>query len=59
MSLIANIIWIIFGGLATAAAWCLAGCVLCITVIGIPLGLQAFKMARLTLAPFGVEVIAR
>ncbi|WP_417046219.1 YccF domain-containing protein [Enorma massiliensis] len=56
MSLIANIIWIIFGGLATALAWCLAGCILCITIIGIPLGLQAFKMARLTLAPFGVDI---
>ncbi|WP_303214885.1 YccF domain-containing protein [uncultured Enorma sp.] len=59
MSLIANIIWIIFGGLATALAWCLAGCILCITIIGIPLGLQAFKMAQLSLLPFGAEVIAR
>lgn len=59
MSLIANIIWIIFGGLATALARCLAGCILCITIIGIPLGLQAFKMAQLSLLPFGAEVIAR
>ncbi|MBE6469072.1 MAG: YccF domain-containing protein [Coriobacteriaceae bacterium] len=56
MPLIANVVWIIFGGLVTAFAWWVAGCVLCVTVVGIPLGLQAFKMARLTLAPFGVDV---
>lgn len=57
MSLIANIVWIVCGGLATACAWCVAGLVFCITIVGIPLGLQAFKMARLTLAPFGMEVV--
>ena len=53
MSTIANIIWIIFGGLVTAIGWCVAGLVFCITIIGIPLGRQCFKMASLTLAPFG------
>ena len=56
MSFLANIVWIIFGGLSTALCWCVAGLILCITVIGIPLGLQAFKMARLTLAPFGMDI---
>lgn len=56
MRTVGNIIWIIFGGLITALAWVLIGAVLCITIIGIPLGLQAFKMAKLTLAPFGLEV---
>lgn len=55
MSIIANIIWIIFGGLVTAIGWCLAGIVFSITIIGIPLGRQCFKMASLTLAPFGED----
>lgn len=56
MKLIANIIWIIFGGLITALLWLLAGLLLCITIIGIPLGKQCFKFAKLSLAPFGKKV---
>lgn len=56
MSTIANIIWIILGGLITAIWWCLAGIIFCITIIGIPLGRQCFKMASLTLAPFGKTI---
>lgn len=56
MSTIANIIWIIFGGLFTAIWWCLAGIIFYITIVGIPLGRQCFKMASLTLAPFGKTV---
>ncbi|MBW3088957.1 YccF domain-containing protein [Bifidobacterium sp. 82T24] len=57
MRLIGNIIWLVLGGLFLAIGWALIGLVLCITVIGIPLGLQAFKMAQLTLTPFGKEII--
>ena len=57
MSTIANIIWIIFGGLVTAIGWCLAGIVFSVTIIGIPLGRQCFKMASLTLAPFGKTIV--
>lgn len=57
MSTIANIIWIIFGGLFTAIWWCLAGLLFYITIIGIPLGRQCFKMASLTLAPFGKTIV--
>lgn len=56
MRLIGNILWIILGGLALSVAWALIGLVLCVTVIGIPLGVQAFKMAWLTLTPFGRTV---
>ena len=56
MKTIGNIIWIIFGGLGGALAFLLAGLVWCITIIGIPFGLQAFKMAGLVLAPFGKTV---
>ncbi len=56
MSTIANIIWIIFGGLVTAIGWCVLGVIFCITIVGIPLGRQCFKMASLTLAPFGKSI---
>lgn len=50
---IANIIWLIFGGLELAIGFFFAGIVFCITIIGIPFGKQCFKMARLALTPFG------
>lgn len=56
MSLLGNIIWIIFGGLLSALFWCLSGIIWCITIIGIPYGRQCFKFASLSLAPFGKEV---
>ena len=56
MSTIANIIWIIFGGLFTAIWWCLAGLLFYITIIGIPFGIQSFKMAKLALWPFGAQI---
>lgn len=57
MSCLGNIIWIIFGGLFGAIGWCFTGLIWCITIIGIPVGMQCFKMARLQLAPFGKEVV--
>lgn len=56
MRLIGNILWLVLGGLAIAFAWMVIGLILCVTIIGIPLGLQAFKMAGLTLTPFGKTV---
>ena len=49
-----NILWFIFGGF-TALIWVLGGALLCITIVGIPFGLQAFKIARMALFPFGIE----
>ena len=56
MKFIANIIWIIFGGLISALLWVLAGLLLCITIVGIPFGVQCFKCAKLAFAPFGKKV---
>ena len=56
MRIIANIIWIIFGGIWLALLWLLLGVLLCITIVGIPFGLQCFKMAWLSLAPYGKKV---
>lgn len=55
-SLLLNILWLVFGGLAIAVEACLIGCVFCVTVIGIPFGLQSFKLAKLALMPFGASV---
>lgn len=57
MKVLGNIIWLIFGGLFTALGWFVVGVIFCITIVGIPLGRQAFKMAKLTLAPFGKEIV--
>lgn len=55
--IIANILWVILGGFWTALAWGILGCLLCVTVVGIPFGLQCFKAARLTFFPFGKKVV--
>jgi len=56
MSLIGNLLWIIFGGLLSSLGYLFGGVILCCTVIGIPFGLQCFRMSGAVLAPFGKEV---
>lgn len=51
-----NILWIIFGGFVSAVFYFFVGVFSCITIIGIPSGLQAFKMAKLSFAPFGATI---
>ncbi len=57
MSLLGNIIWFIFGGFIEALTWWFFGILSYISIIGIPIGKQCFKMAKLQLAPFGKEVV--
>lgn len=57
MRVLGNILWIILGGLAIAIGWALVGLILCISIIGIPLGIQAFKMDKLAPRPFGAEIV--
>lgn len=57
MRVIGNIIWMLFGGIFTALYWFGVGRLFCLTIIGIPFGLQAFKMAKLSLLPFGARVL--
>jgi uncharacterized membrane protein YccF (DUF307 family) len=57
MSLIGNIIWLIFGGLIAGLGYIIGGILLCLTIIGIPFGLQAMQLGVATLAPFGKEVV--
>ncbi len=56
MKLIGNVLWFLFTGLVSALGWIGIGLGWCITIIGIPFGLQAFKMAGLSLWPFGKTV---
>ena len=56
MTLPLNIVWIIFGGLWAWLMHMLFGALLFITVVGIPFAQQHFKMAALSLAPFGKDV---
>ena len=57
MSILGNILLFICGGLLSGLSWVLAGLICCITIIGIPFGKQFFKIAKLSLMPFGAEVI--
>lgn len=50
------VLWIIIGGFSIWISHIILGCVFYITIIGIPFGKQHFKMARLSLSPFGKEV---
>ncbi len=56
MNFIGNIIWLVFGGLLATLGYMVGGFVLCITIVGMPWGLQCFKIAGLVLWPFGRKV---
>lgn len=58
MKTIGNILWFVLSGLWLAIGYVLAGLVCCITIIGIPFGLQAFKLAGFSMWPFGRDVIS-
>jgi uncharacterized membrane protein YccF (DUF307 family) len=57
LSFLANVIWFFLGGMWLALAHVIAGVLLMLTIIGIPLGVASFKMAGLALAPFGRTVV--
>ena len=56
MGCIGNLLWFIFGGFWSGLSWCLVGLLWCMTIIGVPVGKQCFKMAHLSFMPFGAEV---
>ena len=56
VSFLVNIIWTIFFGIPMAIGNVITGCIWCITIIGIPFVKQFFKIAKLSLAPFGSKV---
>lgn len=56
MNTIGNLVFFVFGGFVIFAGYVLGGIILCVTIIGIPFGIQCFKLAGGVLAPFGREV---
>jgi uncharacterized membrane protein YccF (DUF307 family) len=57
LSAIGNVLWFILAGWWLALTHLITGCLLCLTIIGIPLGIADFKMAGAALAPFGKEIV--
>lgn len=56
MSLVLNLLWFILGGFIVCLLYLLGGVLLCLTIIGIPFGIQCFKLSLLGAAPFGREI---
>jgi len=52
-----NVIWLLFGGIWIALSHALFGVLLCITIIGIPFGMQHFKLTAIALSPFGRDIV--
>jgi len=59
MSLLLNVLWLIFGGVWMAAAWLVAAVVMAITIVGLPWAWAALNIALYTLLPFGHTVVSR
>jgi len=57
MSLFGNIIWLIFGGFLAGLGYIIGGLVMCLTIVGIPFGIQNIKLGMATFAPFGKEIV--
>lgn len=56
MSCLGNVLWFVLGGLLMGLSWAAVGLLWCVTIVGIPVGLQCFKFASLAFCPFGKEV---
>lgn len=58
MSIIGNLLWIVLGGgIFLFIEYAIGGIALCLTIVGIPFGIQCFKLAVLSLVPFGSRVV--
>lgn len=57
MSFLGNLIWFLFGGIFVALEYAISSLILCLTIIGIPFGVQTFKLAKLALFPFGKKTV--
>ncbi len=59
MSTLGNILWLIFGGLLTGVGYIIGGLGLCLTIVGIPFGVESIKLGFATFTPFGKNVVER
>jgi uncharacterized membrane protein YccF (DUF307 family) len=59
LSLLLNLLWLVFGGVWMAAGWVIAAIIMAITIVGIPWARAAFNIAAYTLLPFGQKAVSR
>ena len=59
LKLVGNILWVVLSGFWLCLGYLIAGLFQCVTLIGIPFGIQSFKLAGYALWPFGSVVVAR
>jgi uncharacterized membrane protein YccF (DUF307 family) len=59
LSLLLNILWIVFGGLWMAIGWLIAAVIMAITIVGLPWARAAFNIASYTMLPFGRKAVSR
>lgn len=59
MKILGNIIWLIFGGIFISIEYFISSILLCLTIIGIPFGLQTLKLGVLALWPFGSQIVSK
>jgi uncharacterized membrane protein YccF (DUF307 family) len=59
ISLLLNLLWIVFGGFWMAAAWVIAALIMAVTIIGLPWAWAAINIAAYTLLPFGQKAVSR
>jgi len=57
MKTIGNIIWFVLGGILGGLVWILIGLMWCVTIVGIPVGKQCFKLASISFSPFGKTIV--
>ena len=57
MTLLGNIIWLLFGGFLVGIGYIIGGLVMCLTIVGIPFGVQNIKLGMASFAPFGKEIV--
>ena len=57
MKTLGNILWIVLGGIAIAVMYYIVGLLLCVTIVGIPFGVQLFKLGTYSLWPFGHALV--
>ncbi len=57
MSCLGNLVWLVFGGFVAGMGYILGGLGLCITIVGIPFGIQSMKLGVATMSPFGREIV--
>lgn len=59
MSFLGNLVWLVFGGFVAGMGYILGGLATCLTIVGIPFGIQSIKLGVATLTPFGREIVVR